>query len=274
MKRLFLLMCILLICMNGCFENKDEPENPFRIKTATAELYDQDTIVIQYHYDEQGFILQEDQITNGECDCTTYYEYDAWGNTVCETTVYADGSERKVEHFYILDEENRIIYKENYSDTELTDLLEITYDKKGNQIEQISTIVRQGKDQIINSQMSYDRQGNLIKREIRWSNDPSKGGTTLYSYENNRLAREESQAPAGWIKSYIEYSYDNSGLIQTAMEYNGYGSLQSKTIITHDEYENVLRYEYYSHTGRIPGSGDEIADRVVTNTYEIFDLKG
>lgn len=273
MKRIAFLICILMICMNGCFKSKDIPENPLRIKTSMTELYDQDTIILQYHYDEHGFLQQEDQITNGEHDSTTYYEYDAWGNAVRETTQYADGSERKVEHFYVLDEENRIIYKENYSNTELTDLLEITYDKNGNQIELISTIVRQGKDQIVTSQMSYDREGKLKKKEMHWSDDPSKGGTTIYSYKNNRLVLEESQAPAGWVKSHIAYSYDDSGLIQTAMEYNGYGSLQSKTIIIHDEYRNVLRYEYYSHSGRIPGSGDEIADRVVTNTYEVFDMK-
>ena len=66
----------------------------------------------------------------------------------------------------------------------------------------------------------------------------------------------------------MDYTYDESGLVETAMEYNKNGTLQSKTITTYDEYKNILRQEYYSHTGKIPGSGDDTPDRIHTCTYE------
>lgn len=271
MKRMIVFLCVILTFLIGCDSQRATPANPFQLKTAVIEMESEDTITIQYHYNAEGFIQQEDHSVNGEHDSTICYDYDAWGNKVRENIQYADGSEFTVEHFITLDENNRIKYEEKYSDTELTDIREISYDQNGNQISLINTIIKPGKDQLINSKMTYDRKGNLIKRVIQLSNDPSMGGTTLYDYEKGRLIREEHFAPAGWTKSYIEYSYDDSGFIQTAMEYNGNGSLQSKTVITCDEYGNELLYEYYSHTGKLPGSGDNIADKVCTYTYEFIE---
>jgi len=268
MKQLVVLLLVLLIGLNGCFADREMSDNPFRMESAVIAVNDGETITVQYLYHDQGYIQQEIQQINGEHNYTIYFEYDAWGNTIRETTCFADGTQLNVEHFLTLDDAHRTIYSENYSNTELTDCVEITYDKKGNQVALSSTIVRNGKDEIIDSQMTYDKQGNLIKKEVCWSNDPSKGGTTTYCYDKGHLTREEYYAPSGWLKSYIEYSYDEAEHIQTAMEYNSNGTLQSKTVIRSDEYGNVLHYAYYSHTGKIPGSGDDIADRIATYTYE------
>lgn len=273
MRHLVIFICLILICLNGCAGNKDVQENPLRIKSAVVEIDGEETF-IQYQYNDKGILQQETETVNGEHHYSVSYEYDSFGNTIRKTTLYSDGTTSITEYFLTLDEENRVIYRETYFDTELTDCFKITYDKKGNEINHTSTIIKPGKDQVVTSEMTYDSHENLTKKVVQWSNDPSRGGTTTYFYDKGRLTREEFQAPAGWVKSYIEYSYDDSGLIQTAMEYNGNGSLQSKTVTMFDEYGNILRYEYYRHSSDIPGSGDDIADRIVVNTYEKIDLEG
>lgn len=274
MKRFVFLFFVSLLCFSGCSLNKDESVNPLRIETSVIECSGEETSTIQYQYNEQGFIQQEVKTVNGEPEYTISYEYDEWGNTIREFFLHSDGSNSTTEYFYTLDKEHRPVYREAYFDTELNDCLEITYDNKGREIHYKSTIIRPGKDESITSEMTYDRNGRLTKKDVKWSNDPSNGGVSLYHYEKDRLIREDFHAPAGWLKNYIIYSYDDTGLIQTAMEYNGNGSLQSKTITAFDEYSNILHYEYYRYSRDIPGSGDDIADRIVTNTYEEIDSEG
>lgn len=268
MKRLAMLICTALFCLNGCTFHEETPVNPFRIQTSVTEFSDADTFCIQYHYDSQGMLHMEEQTVNGVWDRSITYEYDSWGNSVREFYRYSDNQESIAEHFLTLDDNHRVVCRENYYDTEMKDSHEIAYDKKGNQIAIISTLVQSGRDETIRSEMQYDRYNRLVKKEVQWQNDPSKGGTTTYCYEKDRLTREEFYAPAGWLKSYIEYSYDDSGLIQTANEYNGNGTLQSKTIITYDAYGNVLQNVYYRYTDKSPDSTDEVAYRITTCTYE------
>lgn len=268
MKRIMLYL-LLALFLFGCGSSATKPENPFRIVQAHTVWFDSNEISeIHYNYDERGLLAIEEFITDGKTDCTCSYEYDEWGNVILEKWDYDDGSSSVAEHSLTLDDNFQIVYRQTNENGEIKVQEEIEYDRHGNQTAIIGKTYI-GKDfKIIERTMRCDAMGNLVERVVQWHNDPSMGGTNTYQYDNGILIREEFYTTAGWMKSYIVYSYDQSGLIQTAMEYNKNDSLQSKTIITYDEYGNILREEYYSHTGKLPGSGDEIADRITTCTYE------
>lgn len=273
MKRIMLYL-LLALFLFGCGSSSKKPENPFRIAQSRTVMVDLNEISeIIYFYDEHGLLEKEKCISDGKLNCICSYEYDEWGNVILEKWDYDDGSSSVAEHILTFDENNRIVYRDTKENGELKASEEIEYDRHGNQTSAIEKI-HIGKDfKICDRKMRYDAAGNIVERIVQWSNDPSLGGTTTFQYDKDQLVREEFYTTAGWMKSYVVYSYDQSGLIQTAMEYNKNDSLQSKTITTYDEYGNILKQEYYSHTGKLPGSGDEIADRVTTCTYEEIGIE-
>lgn len=273
MKRFYVTCLASLLMLTGCSFGKTEIDNPLRIKSSRTEIPESDTIIESvYTYNDKGNLDKIEDFRDGRSDCVLTFEYDSLGNIIRKCWVYGDGNRSTVEYILTINDNHQIVDQETITDGNKKEIQEFTYDKYGNTIE-INNIHYSGTNtNVINSKYEYDRNGNIIKREILWDNDPSMGGTTTYHYENGCLIHEELLATAGWCKSYIDYSYDESGLIQTAMEYNGKGSLQSKTVTTYDQYGNVLRWEYYSHTGIISGSGDDIADQILICSYEPSNL--
>lgn len=121
------------------------------------------------------------------------------------------------------------------------------------------------KTQILES----DRHGNLIREDCRW--EPGNNSSyTLYSYEKDRLLREEYFVGEE-LESYTEYTYDENGLIQTAIAYKADGTLHDKHVSTFDEYGNTLEvvaFAYASEQARF-GKTDEEPDSRTTDVYEL-----
>ena len=268
MKRM-ITCCVLVLVLCGCSSENKKPENPLRIKRASYITVDLNEInETNYTYDDLGLLVKEESFTDGNWNCVCTYEYDQWGNIILQKWDYDDGTTCVREYILTIDANSHIVKRQTYENGEIKAIEEMEYDRQGNLVTSIGKNYIGEGYKIVERKMKYDSYGNLLESVVKWSNDPSMGGTTTYQYEKDQLIREECYAAAGWLKSYIVYSYDESGLTQTAMEYNKNDSLQSKTITTYDKYGNILKQEYYSHTGKISGSGDEIADRILTCTYE------
>ena len=116
---------------------------------------------------------------------------------------------------------------------------------------------------------TYDRKGNLIREDIRWEPNNSKE-YTLYTYEKGRLLRTETYRNEE-LDSYTEYTYDETGLIQTAIACKADGTQRSKHITTFDEYGNELEVVAYAYSFDLSRSGEinEEPDSRTTNVYEL-----
>ena len=117
---------------------------------------------------------------------------------------------------------------------------------------------------------TYNRKGNLIRQDIRWEPSENESSHTLYHYAKDRLLRTETYN-GETLDYYTDYTYDETGLIQTAIAYKADGTLQSKHVTTFDEYGNpleVVAYTYASELMRF-GASDEEPDKRTTYVYEL-----
>ena len=292
MNRLSIMFFVILIFLTGCSRKPEIPENPFRMKQVAIVQPEEDiSLEISYHYDEQGNLLQEQQFADGVPDITWNYEYDEWGNLIKETTLHEDGTVLVTEYKLTLDEKHRIIYKEIIWEGELKSIHETAYDEHGNPVsvnsrhfsgsgDEDRRLVSKSYDKdgnLVTETMQWllpgksaDENGNIIADTTRWVEDPNSGGTTTYLYESGRLVRSEHVLPNGRMDRYTEYTYDDSGLVKTALEYEN-GFPVSRAVETYDEYGNLLQSAYYRLSRDIPGGGDDVADMVNTYTYELIE---
>lgn len=290
MSRLSIFLFVFLILLTGCTRKQEVPENPFRMKQVTiVQPEDDRSLEIAYYYDEQGNVVQEQQFADGESDIIWSYEYDEWGNLLKETTTHADGTVHITEYKLTLDEKHRITYREIIWDGELKSIHETVYDDQGNPLSVSSRhfsgfgdedrrMISKSYDKdgnLVTETMQWllpsktmDENGNIVTDTTQWLEDPNSGGTTTYFYESGCLVRSEHILPNGRMDRYTEYTYDDSGLTQTAVEYEN-GFPLSRVVETYDEYGNLLKHEYFRLSTDIPGGGDDVADRVNAYTYEL-----
>ena len=274
MKRFILLACAALLCLSGCASQTEPPENPCRLKVHVQENTNSGhKWEFHYTYNDQGHLAGIQEYTNGEPGVLWTYEYDDWGNILRETTEETDGTVCVTEHTLTLDDAHRVLYDETFSGGVLTAITEAAYDKDGNQtmlnINRIGSL--DGADLVSYVDCTYDSKGNLIQETVRWSNDAASGGISTYIYQNDRLVRMEYRSHDGTLNYFNKYSYDETGLIRTAMQYEADKTLSGKTITTFDEYGNELRSETYRYQEGIPGGDDDAVDRITTYTYESID---
>jgi len=267
-----LLSAVCLLC--GCGKT-EQPENPYRLKQTTVEYYYRDRKTFTWEfvdtYDENGWLVENQEFENGIADTKTLYEHDAYGNITRTTQIHPDGTRDVGEEVLTLDKNHRVIYSESTWNGEPSATTQYGYNDDG-QITQlyINRIdVRDGEDWKSFVDRTYDPEGRLIRKDTRWEPDNNNTSYTLYHYEQDRLLRTETFKEEE-LDTYTDYTYDESGLVQTAVSFDANGVKERKQITTFDEYGNeleVISYFYASERMRY-GETDEEPDRRTTYVYE------
>ena len=273
MKKKLLLLMAALMLLPGC--GKAEPENPYRLKKTTIEYYERDRETTHWEfentYDEKGWLVEQQEYQDGVADTKILYEHDEYGNIIRTTHIHTDGTQDVNEDKLTLDDQHRVIYSESTWNGQPQATTETAYNKDG----QITKLyinrinVLDGQDWKSFVDRTYDRKGRLIREDTRWEPDNNSSGYTLYTYKIDRLVKTESYG-ADRLDSYTEYTYDETGLIRTAINYDADGIQESKRITTFDEYGNELEsvaYAYASERIRY-GEADEEPDSRTTYVYE------
>lgn len=274
-----LLAAFMLLSLAACTGEKEE--NPYRMKTQTIDRYlvgeRTSQMKFSYRYDEEGYLAQTVYSLDGEMTETDTFENDAYGNIVRCTLKSADGATHIYEYKLTLDAKHRIIREEAYWDGRLDGITEMAYDRQGNQTQlNITRIYVDTEDLISWVDYAYDSSGNLIEETKRWNDGDSSitksnatnVSRTAYQYEDGKCVRSETYGSKDKLVSYSEYTYDETGLIQTQLHYEADGSEDGKTINTYDEYGNLLVCEIYGAWDPVTESYDDLAERITTYTYE------
>lgn len=276
MKKKLCLALALVMLLPGCGNTK-APDNPYRLKKTTIEYYDRDreTTVWEFEntYDENGWLVANQEYQDGAADTKIIYEHDTYGNIIRTTQIHTDGTVNVGEDKLTLDDQHRVIYQESTWNGELMATTETAYNKDGQvtklYINRINVL--EGEDWKSFVDKTYDRKGRLVREDTRWEPDHNSSGYTVYLYEKDRLVRAESYLKED-LDSYTEYTYDETGLIRTAIGYDADGIKESKRITTYDEYGNELEsvaYGYASERVRY-GEADEEPD---SRTIYVYELK-
>lgn len=277
MKKRFALMltCLFLLAFPGCAQ-AEAPENPYRMKTQIHETYDRDgstrTIRFEYAYDEKGWNESIETYYDDVLDNTRVFSRDAYGNLTATTLTNADGTQTIEENKLILDDQHRVLFEEVYWDGELGATSEMAYDEDGNMtMLNINRIdASGGEDTKSFVDRTYDRNGNLIREDIRWESSDTSTSYVLYTYDRQGKLLRTEEYRGKELVIYTEYSYDDTGLIRTALNCEEDGTVNYKTITTFDAYGNELErvtYDYHLEQ-MIYGQTDEEPDNRNTVIYE------
>ena len=268
-KLSILLLIAVLLC--GCGKT-EKVENPYRIKTQIWESYQQDktqTVRTEYIYDENGWLVETQTYNNEEWWYTTKFILDENGNNHGSEKVAADGT-IMTEVMLSTDEQGRMLTSESYLNGELDSTTEYAYNEDGLIVKRYTTTIDQfgGENRTSYIDSTYDKDGNLIREDILYMPN-NEGEYNLYIYENGQLVREENYA-GDRLNLYKEYTFDDTGLIQTALTKKGENFIQTKHITTYDEFGNpleVLAFAYGSEFARL-GKAENEPDSRTTNIYE------
>lgn len=267
---IFALVCALPLV--GCSKTENV-ENPFRIKTQIHETFHTDrtqTIRTEYIYDENGWLIETNTFhENDELWYTTKFILDEKGNNHGSEKNYADGTIMK-EVMTTTDKQGRMLNSESYLNGELESTTEYGYNDDGLITKRYTTTMDMfgGENRISYIDSTYDRNGNLLREDIRWE-PKHETGYNLYIYENGKLIREESY-DGDRLDVYKDYTFDETGLIQTALTQKGKNFIQNKHITTFDEYGNpleILAFAYGSEQARL-GKAENEPNTRTTNIYE------
>ena len=273
MKKLGTLVLVLfsVLSLVGCAK-EEKAENPYRIKTQIHETYRldrTDTIRTEYIYDENGWLVETQTYDNEEWWYTTKFILDEKGNNHGSEKVAANGT-IMTEVMLSTDEQGRMLTSESYLNGELDSTTEYAYNEDGLIVKRYTTTIDQfgGENRVSYIDSTYDQQGNLTREDYRW--EPSNENSyTLFIYENGKLIREETYNGDS-LDVYKDYTFDETGLIETALTQKGETVIQYKHITTYDEYGNpleVLAFAYVSEQARLGKAEDEPNTRT-TNIYE------
>lgn len=278
MKKSFamILAMILILSISACSAETDKAENPYRLQSYTGETYRNGEVTytfrVEYFYDGHGWLSQAVHSDNQEKVTTTHYTYDEYGNLLSMTDIRTDGTQAVMESTLTLDEEHRVIRSEEYWDGDFIAVWEYAYDKNGNQtmlnINRIGAL--EGEDWISYTNMTYDRDGNMIREDVRWE-PTGDSNYILYTYKDNKLVKSTTYTLTDALKSHTDYTYDETGLIQTAVTYDASGTATWKNITTSDEYGNVLEEKSFRYNDHLPGGDDEEMDGRYIYTYELIE---
>ncbi len=273
MKKAILLFVSLLFILCGCATVK-EPEPKF-IEIARTHEYLNDGIVTEtdhysYTYNDAGFMISSEHHQNGLLLSKESYEYDEFGALVKIITESNDTVET-TEYKYTMDEEGHILRQETYRNGELCFVDEFTYDKKGNELTREQTSFSKNEDPYWREYTKeYNRKGELIRETLHWNFNGeyiiwdyedercirqaayNKGNDQIVEYfvntydEKGNLIRESQYDAADNLKRYTEYTWDETGRVQTRKDYSADGTFQNDyNVYTYDEYGNKIMNECY-----------------------------
>ena len=270
------MIALLLIgvLFAGCGKT-DKVENPYRIKTQIWESYQQNktqTVRTEYIYDENGWLVETQTYHDEEWWYTTKFILDENGNSHGSEKVAADGT-TMTEVMLTTDEQGRMLTSESYINDELEKTTEYGYHKDGQIIKRYTTTIDMfgGENRTSYIDSTYDKHGNLIREDILYM-PQNESEYNLYIYENDQLVREENYV-GDRLNLYKEYTFDDTGLIQTALTKKGKTYIQTKHITTYDEFGNpleVLAFACGSEFARL-GKDEDDPDSRTTNIYEPID---
>lgn len=268
-KLTILLLIAVLLC--GCGKT-EKVENPYRIKTQIWESYQQDktqTVRTEYIYDENGWLVETQTYDDEGWWYTTKFILDENGNNHGNERVAANG-DTIAEVMLTTDEQGRMLTSEGYVNGELQKTTEYGYNDDGLIVKRNTTTIDMfgGENRTSYIDSTYDKDGNLIREDILYMPN-NESEYNLYIYENGQLVREENYA-GDRLNLYKEYTFDDTGLIQTALTKKGENFIQTKHITTYDEFGNpleVLAFAYGSEFARL-GKAEDEPDSRTTNIYE------
>lgn len=273
MRKILWMLLAALLLLSGCGK-KEALENPYRLKTQILESYRDGGVRLvrsENTYDENNCVTEQQTFHDEQWHSTFEYTWDDYGNIISLHQTYANGTESLREETLTLDDQHRVIHSETDWEDGRHMIAEYSYNADGQTTREY--IHRpgflDGEDWNSYVDRTYDRHGNLIREDCRW--EPGNNSSyTLYSYEKDRLLREE-YIVGEELESYTEYTYEENGLIQTAIAYKADGTLHDKHVSTFDEYGNTLEvvaFAYASEQARF-GKTDEEPDSRTTYVYEL-----
>lgn len=273
MKKLiaFVLAMFSVLSIVGC-EKTEKAKNPYRIKTQILETYRQDkteTVRTEYIYDQNGWVVETQTYFDEEWWYTTKFILDENGNNHGSERVAANG-DTITEVMLTADKQGRMLTSEGYVNGELQKTTEYGYNGDGLIVKRNTTTIDMfgGENRTSYIDSTYDKDGNLIREDILYMPN-NESEYNLYIYENGQLVREENYA-GDRLNLYKEYTFDDTGLIQTALTKKGENYIQTKHITTYDEFGNpleVLAFAYGSEFARL-GKAEDEPDSRTTNIYE------
>lgn len=105
----------------------------------------------------------------------------------------------------------------SYLNGELESTTEYGYNNDGQIIKRYTTTIDMfgGENRISYIDSTYDKHGNLTREDILYMPN-NESEYNLYIYENDQLIREENYVEDR-LNLYKEYTFDNTGLIQTTL---------------------------------------------------------
>ena len=272
----FLLLASLLLILCGCATEKETEPKFFEI--ARNHEYLNDGVVTKadnysYTYNDVGLVIFSEHHQNGLLLSQESYEYDEFGNLV-KVITESNGTDESSElkYNYTMDEEGHILRDEMYQNGELRFVHEFTYDKKGNELTQEQTLFSKNEESNWRKYTKdYNRKGELIRETLHWNfneeyiiwdyEDERCIRQTVYEKDTDKiveyfvntydekgnLIRESQYDAADNLKCYTEYTWDETGRVQTIKDYSADGTLQSDfDVLTFDEYGNEIMHERYS----------------------------
>lgn len=272
--RMLTIIVLITVFLSGC-GRVAKNENPYRIKTQIHETYhlgDTETIRTEYIYDEKGWLVETQTYYDEEWWYTTKFILDEHGNSHGSEKV-AENGDIITEVMLTTDEQGRMLTSEGYVNGELQETTEYAYNDDNQIIKRYTTKLDTmnlfgGDNRISYIDSTYDKRGNLLREDILYMPD-NESEYNLYIYENDQLVREENYV-GDRLNIYKEYTFDDTGLIQTALTKKGKTFIQNKHITTFDEYGNpleILAFAYGSEQARLGKSVDDPNTRT-TNIYE------
>ena len=267
----FVMAMTCVFSISGCGRT-EKVENPYRIKTQIHETYYWDntqTIRTEYIYNEKGWLIETQTYDNEEWWYTTKFILDENGNSHGCEKVAANG-DIITEVMLTVDEQGRMLTSETYVNGELQETAEYGYNDNGQLSKRYNTAIGipGAENRALYIDNTYDRDGNLIREDIRYE-PQNETSYNLYIYEKGQLVREESYVGDS-LDVCKDYTFDKSGLIQTAIAKKEENSIHTKHITTFDEYGNpveILAFAYGSEYARLGKTDDEPNTRT-TNIYE------
>lgn len=274
MKRIaFLLTAILLFFLSGCGKEPEDAAVQYHTTSYTSEyLIDgvvASTSFYQNFYNDAGIHTHTVHYEDGIEIDTSHYEYEEYGNPVKIVTVSEDG-EKTTDFVYTLDDQQRILRKEEYTNGLLFLIEEISYDKSGNKLSHtLSTGYGEADKRVSVTEYTYNWRGDLVQTK---TTDRDTGCYGITDYEDGKQIQYTSYDASGkrtdyetrfydsdgffckWIRynsdDTIHHScdriWDETGMILTELHYNPDGTLTNhKDVFTYDEHGNQLMQERY-----------------------------
>lgn len=267
------LLSFALLTLSGCAAEETNAEPQFRQNTYTSEYLTDGNVVSVFRaestYSSEGALTGWVEYEDGLKTKNASYEYDENGNLL-RYTVTSDTESVVNEMQYVLDDQKRILRKEEYRNGTLAYSEENSYDTKGRITASTMTYDSDdGSQGITQREYTYNWRGEL--EQCKTTRIPN-GNYSLMTYENgmeHQLTQFDAQ---GVMTEYVSYIYDDAGfhsqwircgsdgtvehtckripdetgLVITELHYDAKGfQTNHHDVFTYDEYGNLLMQERY-----------------------------